>query len=115
MADKQKQKKEDYDNKRYHGIFCLCLHESSIIYILEKKKSETQQDTKFVVFALIHLIARFCPLIKLLTFSEEKKARYDERAAWQFFEQSLIEPLNDDTPLPPALAAHNAAYAALTA
>ena len=46
-------------------------------------------------------------------FTEEEKARSDERAAWRFFNEKLRSPLDNNSPLPPALAAQQAAYDAL--
>ena len=43
-------------------------------------------------------------------FTEEEKVRSDERAAWRYFDETLRSPLDVNTPLPPALAAHQAAY-----
>ena len=47
-------------------------------------------------------------------FVEQKKAREEDDAAWQFFE-SLLESHDEVDALPPALSNQNAAYAALSA
>ena len=46
-------------------------------------------------------------------FIEKEKRRNDECDAWQFFEHTLIAPLDDNTPLPTALVALQSDYNAL--